>query len=68
VVNNGTDHSVSVFVNETATGATQLTLAMRRDFFVGGQPGTIAIGDLNGDGRPDLAATVGDTVCVLASD
>ena len=45
----------SVFMNTTATGATTVSFAARQDFAVGaGIPTAVALGELNGDGVPDL--------------
>ncbi len=53
VVTNG---PLAVFLNTTATGAMTPTFSTRVDFATGSQPVFVAIGDLNGDGKPDLAA------------
>jgi hypothetical protein len=67
---NFNSNSVSVFLNTTAPGATVPTFAARLDFATGTAPHSVAFGDLNGDGRPDLAVansgfTSGTTVSVL---
>ncbi|MEA3212589.1 MAG: large repetitive protein [Chthoniobacter sp.] len=69
VANYGSD-SVSVFLNQTAPGATAPSFATPTAFATGDEPQSVAVGDLNGDGRPDLVvANVGnagnDTVSVL---
>jgi gliding motility-associated-like protein len=49
-------NTVSVLRNTSASGAiTANSFAPRVDFATGGTPQSVAIGDLNGDGRPDLA-------------
>ena len=48
-------NSASVILNTTAPGATTPTYATRADFAIGTSPQSVAIGDLNGDGKPDLA-------------
>jgi hypothetical protein len=60
VTNDQTDN-VSVFLNTTSTGATTPTFATKVDFPTGGFPLVIAIGDLNGDGKPDLVVANGAT-------
>ena len=59
--------TVSVFLNTTATGATVASFAPKSDFTTGSGPFFVAIGDLNGDGRPDLAVAhrIATTVAVL---
>ena len=47
--------TVSVLLNTTAPGATTPTFATQATFAVGSYPYSVAIGDLNGDGKPDLA-------------
>ncbi len=47
--------SVSVFLNNTAAGASSASLSTRTDFATVANSRTVAGGDLNGDGRPDLA-------------
>ncbi|MBS0267333.1 MAG: VCBS repeat-containing protein, partial [Planctomycetes bacterium] len=47
--------SVSVFLNTTAAGATQPSFIATPDFTAGSGPRSVTFGDLNGDGRPDLA-------------
>jgi hypothetical protein len=72
VVTNAGSSSVSVQLNTTAVGATTLSFAGQQTFAVGSAPIGVAVGDFNGDGRPDLAAsnfgttmTPGTTVSVL---
>ncbi len=50
----------TVFTNTTPSGA-PISFGTKVDFTVGNVygPGSVAIGDLNGDGRPDLAVSVG---------
>jgi Domain of unknown function (DUF4347)/Bacterial Ig-like domain/FG-GAP-like repeat/RTX calcium-binding nonapeptide repeat (4 copies) len=47
--------NVSILVNTTATGATTPTFAPKVDFATGTNPYSVSIGDINGDGKPDLA-------------
>ena len=49
-------NSVSVLLNTTTTGASTPTFSAKTDFTVGNQPRSVTIGDLNGDGKPDIAA------------
>ena len=67
VVNNSSAGTVSVLLNTTQTGASTVSFANHFDFAVGVNPMGLAIGDLNGDGVPDLAVVNdGDsTVSVL---
>ncbi len=60
------DKSVSVFRN-TGTAAGSISFAARTDFVTGDNPYSVAIGDLDGDGKPDLATAnrTPDNVSVL---
>ncbi|MEZ2343664.1 DUF4347 domain-containing protein, partial [Microcoleus sp.] len=53
-LNNGT---ASILLNTTPTGATTPTFATKVDFVSGTGPESVSIGDINGDGKPDLALT-----------
>jgi autotransporter-associated beta strand protein len=55
VATNYSSHAVSVFLNTTEPGATTAGFAAKQDFTTNGWPTSVALGDLNGDGRPDLA-------------
>jgi hypothetical protein len=57
IVSNSNSNTISVFRNTTAVGATPLSFAARQDFVVGNHPHQIAVGDFNGDNRPDLAVS-----------
>lgn len=59
--------SVSVFVNNTATAATTVAFAPKQDFPTGDGPRFVSVGDLNLDGRLDLAIanSNSNTVAVL---
>jgi hypothetical protein len=61
------DKTVRVLLNTTPAGATTLSFNGSVPFNVGAGPEGIAVGDFNGDGRPDLAVTneVDKTVSVL---
>jgi elongation factor P hydroxylase/preprotein translocase subunit SecB len=67
VVANENSNSVSVLLNTTAPGAAAPSFASKVDFTIGGVPFSVAVGDLNGDGKPDLVvANYGtDSVSVL---
>ncbi len=55
VVVNEQDNSVSVLHNESAAGdITTATFASHVDFATGSGPTSLAIGDVDGDGKPDL--------------
>jgi hypothetical protein len=47
--------SVSILTNTTPAGSATVSFAPQQTFAVGSAPDSIAIGDFNGDGRPDLA-------------
>jgi len=46
---------MSVLLNTTATGSTTANFSPKVDFAFGGNCDSIAIADLNGDGKPDVA-------------
>ncbi len=56
---------VAVLLNTTAMQAGTVTFAARQDFTVGSGGRGVAVGDINGDGRADLAVTSGANVAVL---
>ncbi len=67
IVANPGSNTVSVFMNTTSPGATTATYSAKTDFITGTSPTTVAVADLNGDGKPDIVVTnQGDnTVSVL---
>ena len=69
VTANETAGTVSVLLDTTANGAAAPTFAPQTTFAVGTDPYSVAAGDFNGDGKPDLAvANYGDsTVSVLTN-
>jgi hypothetical protein len=64
VANHG-NNKVSVFRNTSSSGS--INFATKADFATGTTPGSVAIGDLDGDGKPDLAVAneVSNTVSVF---
>jgi hypothetical protein len=60
-------NSVSVLLNRTPNGAGTVSFAPQQTFAVGGSPQAVAVGDFNGDGKPDLAVanSTSNTVSVL---
>ena len=52
---NQSSRSVSVFFNTTTTGSSTPSFSSKVDFTTGGSSISVSIGDLNGDGKPDLA-------------
>jgi len=52
VVTNSGSNTISVFKNKSTYG--NISLAAKIDFSAGLQPNSVAIGDLDGDGKPDL--------------
>ncbi|MGQ0620777.1 MAG: FG-GAP-like repeat-containing protein [Panacagrimonas sp.] len=66
-VTNQTSGNVSVLLNTTVPGASSADFATAANFGVGPGPRSVAVGDLNGDGRPDLTVAnfTGSTFSVL---
>jgi len=66
VANDGSN-TVSVLLNATAPGAANPSSAVKVDFPTGSSPTSVAFGDFNRDGKPDLAVANKDsnTVSVL---
>ncbi len=54
-VTNMNSNTVSVLLNTTVAGATSLTFAAKTDFTVGNAPWAVSTGDLDGDGKLDMA-------------
>jgi hypothetical protein len=54
VVANYGEASVSVLLNNTAPGASTPSFATQQVFLAGGGPASVAVSDVNGDGKPDL--------------
>jgi fibronectin type 3 domain-containing protein len=58
VVTNGSSNSVSVFRNISASGSlTASSFTSKVDFTTGAGPNSVAIGDVDGDSKPDLVVT-----------
>jgi len=55
VVTNDLAGTLSIFGNVTGAGVPSATFLSRQDFTTGARPLAVAAGDINGDGRPDLA-------------
>ena len=54
IVANSSSDSVSVLMNNTTPGSTAPSFAAQQTFAVGHNPYSVAVADLNGDGRPDI--------------
>jgi uncharacterized repeat protein (TIGR01451 family) len=64
LVANSSAQSISGFRNTSSLG--QIGLAPKVDFAAGSGPTSVALGDLNADGKPDLAVALGsDQVALL---
>ena len=66
-VANGGSNTVSVLLNTAATGATTTSFATQTSSATAAGPTVVAVGDFNGDGRPDLAVANVNNVSVLAN-
>src|SRR5207253_899102 len=67
VAANASESTVSVLLNTTVPGATTPSFATEQTFATGSMPFSVAVEDLNGDGKPDLvvANRNDNTVSVL---
>lgn len=54
VVTNQNDNTVSVLLNTTPAGSTTASFAPQQTFSTGSKPQSVAIVDMNGDGKPDI--------------
>ncbi len=50
---------IAVFLNTTAPGASSVSFSAHTDFPMANGPRVVEVGDINGDGKPDLIATNG---------
>ncbi|HEY8895214.1 MAG TPA: FG-GAP-like repeat-containing protein, partial [Niastella sp.] len=57
VVRNTGSSTISIFKNTSTSGIIQF--AAKRDYTIGSSSGGLSIGDLNGDGKPDVAVSSG---------
>lgn len=57
VVRNYSSSTLSVFKNTSSSGV--ISFAQKSDFAIGSNSGGLSIGDLNGDGKPDVAVSSG---------
>jgi len=60
VVTNNSSGTISVLLNTSAPGS--ISFAPKQDFNTPGGPFGVAVGDLNGDGRPDIAIACSSNV------
>ena len=66
IVTNKSGNSVSVYHNNAVSGVIDAsTFGQKTDFATANNPASLAIGDLDGDGKPDIAVANGGTVSVL---
>jgi len=65
-VTNYGSSTVSVFRNTSTSGSiTSSSLSTKVDFTTGSAPVSVVIGDIDGDGKPDLAVTSGSNVVAV---
>ncbi|MEG4558868.1 DUF4347 domain-containing protein, partial [Microcoleus sp. F6_B5] len=64
---NQTSDTTSILLNTTATGGATPTFSPQVTFATGDFPNSVSIGDINGDGKPDLATAnfLSDTTSIL---
>lgn len=64
VVVNTSDSTVSVLLNNTPVGAMTQSFASQQTFATGSMPNSVAIADIDGDGKPDLVVANSGTSTV----
>ncbi|MGE5625103.1 MAG: FG-GAP repeat domain-containing protein [Bacillota bacterium] len=69
IVGNSGDNTISVFINTTTPGNATASFAAGQIFAAGNYPQSIAVGDLNGDGKSDIVVdnTMDNTISVLVN-
>ena len=70
VTTNYNDNTISVLLNTTSVGNFPASFAPQHTFAVGNGPVSVAAGDLNGDGKPDIVVadrTAGNVTVMLNS-
>ena len=66
VVANYSSNTISVLRNTSTSGSISASsFAAKVDFATGTNPGSVAIGDVDGDGKPDLVVANGNNLSVL---
>ncbi len=67
MVSNQTADTVSILLNATALGAATPTMLAKVDLPTGRTPGSVAVADVNSDGKPDLGVgnLLDDTLSIL---
>jgi hypothetical protein len=62
VIANNSTNSVSVYLNTSTLG--NISFAPKADYITGTSPNSVVIGDINGDGKPELAVTNNNSTSV----
>ncbi|WP_214071778.1 FG-GAP-like repeat-containing protein [Mucilaginibacter sp. dw_454] len=65
IVDNISQSTISIYHNQSASGS--ISFAAKVDFATGAQPENVAIGDLDGDGKPDMVVSNfnGNSISIL---
>lgn len=61
----GVRNSITVLINVTTPDSTAPRFSSQSNFGIGGAPISMAVADLNDDGRPDLITANGDSISIL---